>query len=126
MRNFIIIHHFTDSNADQDFRKQIKDKFPEHKEEEFQEVQYFAFPAKEQTAVEDNINEIIGKFGIGSEDYVALYYTRPEKPDEINRLMLLGHDEFIETHLEKVPKQKHFEMLGYLLEFDFLKERFKA
>ena len=125
MRNFIIIYNFSDEASNKNFEKEIKETWPEHKIEEYQEVEYFAFPARELPEIEDKLSTILHNFGIGTKDYVALYYTRPEQPDEINRVMVLGHDEYIETDIEKVPVKDHQETLAELLEFDFMKERFK-
>lgn len=121
MENFILIYRFTDAQDNETFGAELKNKFPKHKVARYDKVEYFTFPAKHQPAVKDEVNLIIHRLGIGSRDYVALYFTRPQNPDEISREMLLGKDEYLETDLKRVSKESHNETLAELLESDFLK-----
>jgi hypothetical protein len=123
MENFILIYHFTDEKDNEFFKKELKKKFPENKIDHYEEFEYFTFPARHHPAVKDEVNAITHRLGIGTKDYIALYYTRPKKPDEINREMLLGSDSLIETDLEKITRSKHKENLIEFMEHDFLKHR---
>lgn len=123
MENYIVIYHFTDKNDNLAFGNELKKRFPEHKIEKYSGIEYFVFPAKNQPAVKDEINAIKHRFGIGSKDYIALYFTPSYNPDEIQREMLLGHDEFIDTDISKTSVSNHKQTLAELLEFDFVKAR---
>jgi hypothetical protein len=123
MKNYILIYHFTDEKDNEFFKKELKKKFPEHKIDHYEELEYFTFPARHQPAVKDDISAITHRLGIGTKDYLALYYTREKRPDEINREMLLGSDNLIETDLKKIAISKHKENLIEFMGYDFLKAR---
>lgn len=122
MDNFIIISHFEEQENQQSFEKKIKTEFTRHLEEQNDEFKYLAFAARNQAGVEDFIKDVLNNYGIGTEEYVALYYSRPDDPDEIQRAMLLGHDDLLETHLKKVKPEDHVDTLSRLLTFDFVNE----
>ncbi|MGK7397047.1 MAG: hypothetical protein ACNS62_20895 [Candidatus Cyclobacteriaceae bacterium M3_2C_046] len=123
MDNYILIYNFSDPTAQQRFHQELENTFKENQQEQLQGLNYFAFPSRNQPEVEDKVRTILHNFGINSQDFVALYYTRPQQPDEINRVMLLGHDEFIENHVSNISKQGHEDQLIDLMNFDFLKAR---
>lgn len=121
MTNYIIISHLTSSEDAAFFDKEIKSRFTRHKEENTDEIRYLGFAARNRADVEDQIQEILHNIGIGSEDYVALYYAKEENPDKITRAMILGHDELIETAIQKIKPEDHVDTLSRLLNFDFVK-----
>lgn len=121
MTNYIIISHLTSRDDAALFDKEIKSRFPRHKEENTDEIRYFGFAARNRADVEDQLQEILHNIGIGNEDYVALYYAKEENPDKITRVMVLGHDELIETDIQKIKPEDHVDTLSRLLNFDFVK-----
>ena len=123
MKNYIVLASFEDKTQEKRFNNDLKDVFKEHTLENYGDMQYFAFPERDDPSVTDKLNDILHNYGIGTKDYVALYYTRPQAPDEINRQMVLGHDNLIETQVEKIPEDKHRDTLINLMNYDFLKER---
>lgn len=126
MKNYIVIASFEDKQQEERFNKDLQKVFEEHKIENYEDLQYFAFPERDDPSVADQLNDILHNYGIGTKDYVALYYTRPQAPDDINRMMILGHDELIENKVEKIPEDKHRDTLIDLMNFDFLKERTRS
>lgn len=122
MNNYIIISHFEEDENQKSFEKKIKDNYPRHLEEDHDDIPYLAFAARNQAEVEDKIKEILNEYGIGTQEYVALYYSRPDDADEIQRAMLLGHDKLIESDMEKTNPEDHVDTLSRLLNFDFVKE----
>jgi len=122
MNNFIIISYFEEQENQQSFEEKIRTNFPRHLEEENDELKYLAFSAHNQAGVEDYIKDVLNEYSIGTEEYVALYYSRPDDPEEIQRAMLLGHDNLLETHLQKIKPEDHVDTLSRLLTFDFVNE----
>lgn len=123
MENYILIYHFKDEKDNEFFKSELKKKFPKHKIDNTQELEYFAFSARHQPAVVDEINTIAHRMGISTKDYIALYYTRPSNSDDINREMLLGSDNLIETDLKNISLERHRDNLIELMDYDFLAER---
>jgi len=122
MNNFIIISYFEKQDNQESLESAIKDEFPRHLEEQNEGLRYLAFAGKNQAAVEDFIKETLDQFNIGTEEYVALYYSREEDANKIQRAMLLGHDDLIEDKIKKVKPEDHIDTLSRLLDFDFVKE----
>lgn len=122
MTNFIIISNFEEQSEQESFEKKIRDNFPRHLEEQNDELRYLAFAARNQAGVEDFIKDVLNEYGIGTQEYVALYYSRPDDPDEIQRAMLLGHDDLLETDIQKIKPEDHVDTLSRLLTFDFVNE----
>lgn len=118
MTNYIVISHFEDTQDQESFEKKVKENFPRYYEEYNDEIRYLALSSRHQAGVEDKIKEILNEFGIGSEEYVALYYSRPEDPDEIQRAMLLGHDSLIESDIQRIKPEDHVDTLSRLLDYD--------
>ncbi len=122
MKNFIIISHFDDPQAQGSFEEKIKDNFPRHLEEQNDKLRYFAFAAHDQAGVEDYIKITLNEYGIGTQEFVALYYSRPDNADEIQRAMMLGHDDLVEDKIRRIKPEDHVDTLSRLLNFDFVKE----
>ncbi|MFP4094048.1 MAG: hypothetical protein ACLFUB_06160 [Cyclobacteriaceae bacterium] len=122
MTNFIIISYFEDEQDQASFEQKIKDTFPRHTEEQTDEIRYIGFASKNQAGVEDNIKTMLNDYGIGTKEYVALYFSRPSDPDEIQRTMLLGHSDLIETDIQNIKPEDHVDTLSRLLNFDYVKE----
>ncbi|MFW5759593.1 MAG: hypothetical protein ACOCXH_01290 [Cyclobacteriaceae bacterium] len=123
MKNYIVIASFEDKKEEERFNKDLQDVFKEHKIENYGDLQYFAFPERDDPSVTGQIKGILHNYGIGTKDWVALYYTRSQSPDDINRLMILGHDDLVETKVEKISEDKHHDTLIELMNFDFMKAR---
>ena len=123
MKNYIVIASFDEAEQTKRFYNDLKNNFTENKLEEYEGFHYFAFPERDDPAVQDKLNDLLHSYGIGNKDYVALYYSRPQAPDEINRNMIIGHDELIESQLKEVPIEKHQNTLIDLMNYDFLKAR---
>lgn len=123
MTNYIVISHFDDVQDQESFEKKVKDNFPRYYEEQNDEIRYLALSSRNQAGVEDKIKEILNEFGVGSEEYVALYYSRPEDPDEIQRAMLLGHDSLIESDIQSIKPEDHVDTLSRLLDHDLFDKK---
>jgi hypothetical protein len=54
------------------------------------------------------------------DDYIALYYTREEEPNDINRLMIFGTSSNIEDDLANATRTGHERTLMELIEYDFI------
>ena len=122
MTNFIIISHFENSDEQESFEAKIIDNFPRHLEEQNDELRYLAFAARNQAGLEDFIKDVLNEYGIGTKEFVALYYSRPDDSDEIQRAMLLGHDDLVEDKISRIKPEDHVDTLSRLLNFDFVKE----
>lgn len=122
MKNFILLYHLTNERDNEFFKNELKKKFPEHKIDQYRNLEYFTFPARHQPAVKDEIASIANKLSIGTKDYIALYFTRPKNDDEIAREMLLGHDRLLET-LDKKIVPAHNRNLIDLMNYVFPKQR---
>lgn len=123
MTNYILISHFDNEQDQESFEKKVKENFPRYHEEQNDEIRYLALSSRNQAGVEDKIKEILNEFGIGSEEYVALYYSRAEDQDEIQRAMLLGHDSLIETDIQRIKPEDHVDSLSRLLNHEFFDEK---
>lgn len=121
MTNYVIIPHIVNDQDADYFEEEIKSRFPRHKKEQTGEIKYFGFAARERAEVEDQLQEILHHIGIGTDDYVALYYSRNEDPDKIVQAMILGHDQKIEHDLERTNPEDHVDTLSRLLNYDFVK-----
>lgn len=119
MTNYIIISHFNEDQDQHSFEKKVKDNFPRFHEENTEEIRYLALSSRNQAGVEDKIKEILNEYGISDDEYVALYYSRPENPDEIQRAMILGHDHLIESDIQQVKPEDHVDTLSRLLNHEF-------
>lgn len=101
-----------------------QDEFPKHSiDNEIDSLQYFGFAGREQPEVVDKLNTILNRFGIGTKDFVALFYARKEDPDTIKRLMLIGHDNLVETKVKNVSTDAHRNSLTKLLTFNYANEK---
>jgi len=123
MTNYIIISHFKNEEEQESFEQKIKSAFPRYHEENNDEIRYLALSSKNQAGVEDKIKEILSQYGVSDDEYVALYYSRPENPDEIQRVMLLGHDYLIESDIQNIKPEDHVDTLSRLLNHEFFEEK---
>lgn len=121
MTNYIIIPHITDEQDAAYIEKEIKTHYPRHIEEQTDEISYIGFAARERSEVEDKVRELLHNIGIGTEDYLALYYTKDGNADQIVRAMILGHDQAIESDLQRIKPEDHVDTLSRLLNHDFVK-----
>ncbi|MFA0961260.1 hypothetical protein AB9P05_05615 [Roseivirga sp. BDSF3-8] len=124
MNNYVMIYRLSDGDTEQ-FKHDLEETFNENLQEESENIRYFGFTAREQPEVEDKVGNIIHRYGLSEDDYVALYYTRPEQPDQIMRHMIVGHDTYLSDHMEeeKAGKEEHTDRLSRLLNYDFIKAR---
>ena len=121
MENYVLLYHFSDQGSEKFFEKEINDHFDRHKTEENGDFRYFGFADQEEPEVVDKLNNVLNRIGIGTEDYVALYHSRDADPEKIKRTMLLGHDDLVETKVEKKGFDAHLNHLTKLLDFDYVK-----
>jgi hypothetical protein len=123
MEKYVLLYHFKDQGAEQHFEEAINDVFWRHQVEENAGIKYFGFAAREEPGVVDKINSILDPLDtdLGKEDYVALYYTKPAKPDKIRRQMVLGRDKLIETEIEENSFDSHRNSLTRLLDYDYVR-----
>ena len=121
MENYVLLYHFDDNGTQEFFENKINDEFWRHRVEENGEFRYFGFADREEPGVVDKLNTILNRVGIGTKDYVALYHSREEDPDQIKRTMLIGHDDLVETDVENMSFDAHRNSLTKLLDFDYVK-----
>ncbi len=121
MDNYVLLYNFEDNGSEKFFEKEINENFARHKTEESSGFKYFGFADREEPGVVDKLNTILNRVGIGTEDYVALYHSREDDPDQIKRTMLIGHDDLVETKVEKISFDNHRNSLTKLLDFDYVK-----
>jgi hypothetical protein len=94
----------------------LEKKFWKNKFSIDHKIKYFAFAAKELTAVQDTLQDIMDHLKLTDDDYIALYYTREEEPDEIKRLMIFGKSYQSEKDLSRLNE----DTIAELLEFNFV------
>lgn len=123
MDNYVLLYHFDDKQRKDRFENEINKEFWRHKTEENQDFKYFGFAAREEPEVVDKLNAILHPMAIGTEDFVALYYGRKDNPEKIKRAMVLGHDDLVETKVEKVSFDAHRNSLTKLMDFDYVKDQ---
>lgn len=121
MENFVLLYHFNDRKVEKSFEKEIHDRFPRHRIEENDNFRYFGFADKAEPGVVDKLNTVLSRVDNSMEDYVALYHAKNQNPDKITRTMLIGHDNVIESKVEKMSFDSHRSSLTNLLDFDYVK-----
>lgn len=121
MENYVLIYNFEDNATQQQFESKLKSTFPRHQTDENQEVKYFGFADREEPGVVDKVETIIHPMVLGTNDYVALYYTRDANDDQIKRRMIFGSASLIETKVEDKGFDAHRNSLTKLLNFDYVK-----
>lgn len=121
MENYVLIYHFEDRANQQQFENKINSSFPRHQSDENQEVKYFGFADREEPGVVDKVETIIHPMRLGTEDFVALYYTRDADDDQIKRRMIFGSASLVESKMEGKGFDAHRSSLTNLLNFDYIK-----
>lgn len=121
MNNFVLIYHFPDEKDEMEFRNRLEKVFPKNKFDQNDYFCYFGFSGKNLAEVEDTITDILHYFGVGTKEYVSLYYSRPENPEKISRSMLLGRDALLENDLKHISKDTHMTYIEDLLDADYVK-----
>lgn len=122
MNNFVILYRFRSQESGNVFLESIEKIFPRHLIYKLGGIEYFLLIAKMIAEVQDKVNDIFDILDIRDDDYVAIYYTREEEPDDIKRLMMLGHSELIDEDL-KNGGTVFTRTLSELLEYDFTKQK---
>lgn len=121
MENYVLLYHFDDKVTQQQFENKIKGTFPRHQTEENQGFTYFGFADREEPGVVDKVETIIHPMVLGTNDYVALYYTRNDNDDQIKRRMVFGSASLVETKVENKGFDAHRNSMTKLLNFDYVK-----
>jgi hypothetical protein len=121
MENYVLLYYFDDAASTARFEEAISKEFRRHQIEKRDNLKYFGFADREEPGVVDKLNAILRRIGIGTKDYVALYYSRKEDRDKIKRGMLVGHDELVETKINKISFDSYRNNLTNLLNFDYVK-----
>ncbi len=122
MNNFVILYRFRSQESGNVFLESIEKIFPRHLIYKLGGIEYFLLSAKMIAEVQDKVNDIFDVLDIRDDDYVAIFYTREEEPDDIKRLMMLGHAELIDEDL-KNGGTVLTRTLSELLEYDFTKQK---
>ena len=122
MRNYVLIYNLLNKQSENDFINQIKIKFPKHKSVKENNLNYFSFAGYKLPSVKDTLQMIMDSLSLEEPDYIALFYTREEEPDIINRLMIFGTSNIVENDLKKISQTIHERVLGELLDIDFIKQ----
>lgn len=121
MENFVLLYHFEDQNQEKTFEKVIHESFPRHRIEDSAGFRYFGFAERSEPGVVDRLNTVLSRMDNSMKDYVALYTAKNDNPDKITRNMLIGHDNVVETKVEKISFNDHRNSLSKLLDFDYVK-----
>jgi hypothetical protein len=116
MRTYVLICNISDKKSEKEFLGHLENKFLKHKFSTKNNIQYFAFAAKELAAIQDTLQNTLDRLNLTDADYIALYYTREEEPDEIKRLMIFGKWYQSEKDLSRLNE----DTIAELLEFDFV------
>jgi hypothetical protein len=122
MNHYVLLFHFDDQNSQNHFEERIRQHFGRHKVERNGDTTYFGFAGQEEPGVVGQIKSSIDTLGIGSADYVALYFSKQEEgPEKITQKMLLGSDDLVETNIRTVSNDAHVNTISSLLDFDYVK-----
>ena len=121
MENFVLLYNFEDKTQEKTFEKEIHDRFPRHKIEDSAGFRYFGFADRAEPGVVDKLNTVLSRMDNSMKDYVALYHAKNSNSDQITRTMLIGHDNVVETKVEKISFNDHRDSLTKLLDFDYVK-----
>jgi hypothetical protein len=113
----IITYHISNKESEEKLIKHLEKKF--HRNRSYEDKpKYFAFAGRDLSAIYDTLKEIMDHLRLKDTDYIALYYTREEEPDEIKRLMIFGKSYLLEKELNNVNER----IVTDLLEIDFIRE----
>jgi len=115
------MYNLGDENSEKLLQKELQNKFPRNNTFIEAGLRYFSFAARELPGVQDDLQVIMDRLTLSEPDYIALFYTREEEPDIINRLMIFGTSNQIDTVLKKVSNTIHTNVLSDLMEIDFVK-----
>jgi hypothetical protein len=116
MNNYVLIYRFSNVNVAKEFRRVVDERYHPEKIEKEDVFEMISFSAASLPQIESEFNELINNLDLGSEDYVALYYTRNTNPDSIKRVMLLGPVEFMEMDMNAIAANEHEKALIELIE----------
>jgi hypothetical protein len=121
MEQYVLLYHFEDQESEKHFAEKIRQHFGRHKVERNGETTYFGFTGQEEPGVVGQIKSSIDTLGIGTSDYVALYFSKQEAgPEKITQKMLLGSDDLVESNIRTVSAAAHVDTLTRLLDFDYV------
>lgn len=118
----MLIYNLSNESSEKELLRQLKTKFTKHKTASENDIKYFNFAERKLPGVQDAIQEIMDGLTLNDSDYIALFYTREEEPDVINRLMVFGTSNLIDNDLKNISQTNQDRILGELLEYDFLKK----
>lgn len=121
MKNYVLMYNLADENSEKLLQKELQNKFPRNNTFMEAGLRYFSFAARELPGVQDDIQVIMDRLNLTEPDYIALFYIREEEPDNINRVMIFGTSNQIDTVLKKVSNTIHTNVLTDLMEIDFVK-----
>lgn len=122
MNNYVLIYHFEDRESEKHFEEKIRQLFWRHKVERSEDTAYFGFTGREEPGVVDQIKSVTDRIGIGTTDFVALYFSRQEEdPAKITQQMILGPDDLVESFIKTDSADAHVNTLTRLLDFDYVK-----
>lgn len=123
MRNYVLMHHLSNEDTERNFLNELKKKFPKSRMVNESGFRYFSFAERNLPGVHDALQESMDGMTFEDTDYIALFYTREEEPDIINRLMIFGRDNRVDNELKRISRTTHENILTDLLEFDFIKPK---
>jgi hypothetical protein len=118
MRSYVLNYNISDERSEKEFLEYLQKRFPKNKMVIENDFKYFAFAEKNLTAAHDALMEQIDHLDLTRTDYIDLYYTREEEPDEVKRLIIFGKSSTIENNANKLNENT----LAELLEFNFIKQ----
>lgn len=120
MRNYVLMYNISNKQSENAFINQLKIKFPKYKSIEENNFNYFSFAGNKLPAVKDTLQLIMDILSLEGSDYIALFYTREEEPDNINRLMIFGPSNSMDRDFKKISQTIHERVLGEMLEINFV------
>jgi hypothetical protein len=124
MKNYVLICNINDKNSEADLLNKVEELFPKHRRQLENGITFLSFAHRQLPEVMDKIRGIMDSLTIQDNDYIAIYYTRKEEPDLINRVMLVGTDSQAETTINGHMSSTVYEnVLKDLFEFNFEKDK---
>lgn len=106
MNNYVLLYYINNPEDERFFTKSFEKEFEYAKPVKDEHFKYYAFSGGNISEVTDKVNGILGRIGIDSKEYVALYYTRENNPN-IKREMLIGKESFMTGKMNNVPPVEH-------------------
>jgi hypothetical protein len=122
MKNYVLICNIAEKNSEANLLNKVEELFPRHRRVVENEITFVSFATRQLPEVMDKIRGILDGLNMQDNDYVAIYYTRKEEPDLVNRVLLVGTESHVENDINNHMSSTVFEnIIMDLFDFDFSK-----